>query len=82
VPGLTLTPVVYPRAKPKEFAFSDKPVLVFEGRTVLRLTARAGAGLPAGSHVLSGKLTLQACEGRACLPPRTVGVEVRIEVVE
>ena len=82
VQGLVVSPVSYPKAKLQKFEFSEKPLSVFEGKTVLRLTARAGAALPAGNHVLKGKLTIQACNNQVCLRPQTVNVEIPLEVVK
>src|ERR1044072_4900198 len=80
--GLSLSPVAYPKAKMQKFEFSEKPLSVFEGRTPLRLTARALPTLPAGSQVLKGKLTIQACNNQVCLRPQTVDVAIPIEVVK
>ena len=80
MPGLVLTPVVYPKAKMQKFEFSEKPLSVFEGNVVLRFTARA---LPtANSNTLKGKLTIQACNDQLCLRPQTVDVSIPIEVVK
>jgi thiol:disulfide interchange protein DsbD len=80
--GLVLSPVVYPKAKLQKFEFSEKPLSVFEGKAALRLTARALPTLPAGSQVLKGKLTIQACNNQVCLRPQTVDVAIPIEVVK
>jgi hypothetical protein len=80
MPGLVLTPVVYPKAKTQKFEFSEKPLLVFEGSVVLRFTARA---LPtANIGALKGKLTIQACNDQLCLRPQTVDVSIPIEVIK
>src|ERR1044071_3002626 len=80
MPGLVLTPVVYPKAKMQKFEFSEKPLSVFEGNVVLRFTARA---LPtADSNTLKGKLTIQACNDQLCLRPQTVDVSIPVEVVK
>ncbi|HKS39729.1 MAG TPA: protein-disulfide reductase DsbD domain-containing protein [Blastocatellia bacterium] len=80
VPGLVVSPVVYPKAKMQKFEFSEKPLSVFEGSVVLRFTARA---LPnAGANTLKGKLTIQACNDQLCLRPQTVDVSISIEVVK
>ena len=80
MPGLVLTPVVYPKAKMQKFEFSEKPLSVFDGNIVLRFTARA---LPnAGGNTLKGKLTIQACNDQLCLRPQTVDVSIPIEVVK
>jgi len=79
--GLSLSPVVYPRAKMQKFEFSPKPLSVFEGKAVFKLTARALPSLAAGSQTLKGKLTVQACNNQICLRPEKVDVTIPIEVV-
>jgi thiol:disulfide interchange protein DsbD len=80
MPGLVVTPVVYPKAKLQKFEFSEKPLSVFEGSIVLRFTARA---LPtANVGALKGKLTIQACNDQLCLRPQTVDVSIPIEIVK
>jgi hypothetical protein len=49
--GLTTTPVVYPKAKLEKFEFSEKRLSVFEGKAVLKLTARALPSLAPGPRV-------------------------------
>lgn len=78
--GLTTTPVVYPKAKLQTFEFSKKPLSVFEGKVVLKLTARAVASLATGAQTLKGKLTVQACNNKLCLRPQTVDVSILLQV--
>src|SRR5437867_1618896 len=59
--GLTTSPVIYPKAKLQKFEFSKKPLSVFEGKSVLKFTARALPSLAPGAQTLRGKLTVQAC---------------------
>ena len=80
VAGLTTTPVIYPKAKLQKFEFSQKPLSVFEGKAVLKLSVRALPALPAGSHTLSGKLTVQACNNQQCLRPQTIDVSIPLQV--
>ena len=79
-PGLTASPVVYPKAKLQKFEFSKKPLSVFEGKTVLKLTARALPSLAPGAQTLKGKLTVQACNNQQCLRPQTVDVSIPLKV--
>lgn len=79
-PGLTTTPVTYPRAKLQKFEFSEKPLSVFEGRAVLKVTARALTSLASGSQTLRGKLTVQACNNQQCLRPQTIDVSIPLQV--
>ena len=80
--GLSVSPVVYPRAKMQKFEFSPKPLSVYEGKAVFKVTARALASAAAGSQTLKGKLTVQACNNQLCLRPQTVDVAIPIEVVK
>jgi DsbC/DsbD-like thiol-disulfide interchange protein len=76
--GLTLGPVIYPKAKMQKFSFSEKPLSVFDGQAVLKFTVRAGAA--AASQTVNGKLTIQACNDEQCLRPQTVDVSISIDV--
>ena len=78
--GLTTTPVVYPKAKMEKFEFSEKPLSVFEGKAVLKLTARALPSMAPGAHSLKAKLTVQACNNKLCLRPQTIDVSIPLQV--
>jgi thioredoxin:protein disulfide reductase len=78
--GITTTPVLYPKAKLQKFEFSQKPLSVFEGKVVLKFTAHALPSLSAGSHALTGKLTVQACNSQQCLRPQTIDVSIQLNV--
>jgi thiol:disulfide interchange protein DsbD len=78
--GLSTTPVAYPKAKLQKFEFSQKPLSVFEGKSVLRLTARALPTLTPGSQTLKGKLTVQACNNQQCLRPQTIDISIPLQV--
>jgi len=78
--GLTTSPVIYPKAKLQKFEFSPKPLSVFEGKTVLRLTARALPTAAPGAQGLKAKLTVQACNDQACLRPQTIDVTIPLQV--
>jgi hypothetical protein len=79
--GLSVSPVVYPKAKMQKFEFSPKPLSVYEGKAAFKMTARALPSL-AGSQTVIGKLTVQACNNQVCLRPQTVDVAIPIEVVK
>ena len=79
-PGLTVGPVLYPKPKMQKFSFSDKPMSVYEGRAVLKLTIRALPAASPGGHTIQGRLTIQACNNEQCLRPETIKVEVPVEV--
>jgi len=80
VTGMTTAPIVYPKAKLQKFEFSPKPLSVFEGKTVLKLSVRALPSAAVGSQTLKGKLTVQACNNQACLRPQTIDVSIPLLV--
>src|SRR3954466_15342049 len=62
--GLSVSPIIYPRAKMQKFEFSPKPLSVYEGKAIFKMTARALAQLGGGAQTLKGKLTVQACNNQ------------------
>ena len=80
VKGLSLARVVYPKAKLQKFPFSEKPMSVYEGKALLKFNTRVLATLAAGSYVVKGKLTVQACNNEQCLRPQTIDVEIPFDV--
>lgn len=79
--GFTTTRVTYPKAKVQKFEFSEKPMSVYEGQTVLKFNARALPSVAPGAHTLKAKLTVQACDDKQCLRPQTLNLDIPIEVV-
>lgn len=79
--GLSTLAVRYPRPVVKKFPFAETPLSVYEGRAILRFSARASPQLALGRHALKGKLRVQACNDQICLQPKTIEVEIPMEVV-
>ena len=80
-PGvLEVTDVTYPQPKMERFAFSNKPVSVFDGAVKTTSKVKVPATIPAGTTHLMGKLRYQACNDRMCLPPRTLEIKVPVEI--
>lgn len=78
--GLSTTAVTYPKAKLQKFEFSKTPLSVFEGKAVLKFSARGLPSLATGSYTLKGKLTVQACNNQQCLRPQTIDVSIPLQV--
>lgn len=79
--GVTASAIVYPAASMRKFPFSKTPMSVFEGRAIIRFSLRTLPSLAPGSYTLRAKLTVQACNDQACLPPKTLDVNIPFEVV-
>jgi DsbC/DsbD-like thiol-disulfide interchange protein len=70
----------YPKPQLEKYEFSEKPLSVFSGDFDLHSRFQVPAGAPSGPNVLLGKLRYQACNARACLPPKTVEVRLPVEI--
>ena len=88
---LTLTPELpvgfrvvgdpdYPKAQMTRFPFSAKPMAVYEGRFVVRMTLEAAAGAPTGAVKIPMTLKFQACNDQLCLPPAKLPLTVEFQV--
>lgn len=73
--GVVLGEVEYPEPLSKRMAFSDEPLLLYEGTIRMRAPIREGA--PA---IVTGSLRYQACNDTTCLPPRTLELATRAAV--
>lgn len=78
--GVTVTKTGYPAAKYETFTFSDKPLAVYEGTAVIKVTFKADASAAAGATEIPCKVTFQACNDQQCLPPSTVDVTIPVEI--
>ncbi len=72
--------VAYPKPSLEKYEFAAKPLSVFTGNFILAATFKVGANAPAGPGAATGKLRYQACNERACFPPKTVEVTVPYQV--
>ena len=71
--GVRMEPVEYPRGASYSFAADPGEVLdVYSGAVVLRVPVVAAVG----EHVLQGMLRYQACDQKACYPPKTLALVV------
>ncbi len=67
--AVRMEPVEYPKGVSYSFATDPGEVLdVYSGAVVLRVPVVAAAG----EHVLKGTLRYQACDQKACYPPKTL----------
>jgi DsbC/DsbD-like thiol-disulfide interchange protein len=80
-PAIKVEKVVYPRGAPKKFAFLDSPISVYEGEIRLGAILLVNHSAKPGTYALQGKLTYQACNDHACLPPSSVPLEASVRVV-
>jgi len=72
--------VSYPKGQLHTFAFSKKPLNVYEDKVILRVAMSALPDAPLGAQHIPLKLRYQACSNEICLPPVTVDVDAGINV--
>ena len=81
LPGaLETVEVAFPKAGMEKYEFSEKPLSVYTGTVELTTTFKTAAGAAVGPGVLLGKLRYQACNNKACFPPKTVDVKLPFSV--
>ena len=78
--GMTVGPIVYPRALMRDLKFSKSKVAVYEGRTSIRFPVTVPANYTGGSGEIRGKLRFQACNDESCFPPVTREVKIWLNV--
>jgi len=78
--GLVGGDVVYPKATLEKYDFGDKPLSVFTGNFELLVKFQVAPDAPAGPGMKTGKLRYQACDNKACYPPKTLEVSVPFQV--
>jgi len=89
VPGLELTPSIYPRAKILYMPAIQERVPVFEGtfriRQDLKISSTAefsnSLGTDGKTFTITGKLSYQACDSKTCFLPMSVPLQWQVQVL-
>jgi Disulphide bond corrector protein DsbC len=79
-PPIEVVRTDYPEGKLEKYSFSEKPLSVLTGDFDITTEFKAAATAPVGSQTLTGKLRYQACDNRACYPPRSIEVKLTVDV--
>lgn len=74
---LRVESVAYPPAEEVKYDFSDKPLSVYSSRVEIVTTFHVES-VPADPGELRGSFRFQACNDKACLPPKTLPVRVPV----
>ena len=78
--GFKAGAVTYPKGQLRSFAFSRKPLNVYQDTVILRVPLTALANAPLGPQHIPLKLRYQACSKEVCLPPVTLDVDAQVNV--
>lgn len=79
--GLRVERIIYPEGKLTKFPFSDTALSVYQGEVPIGILLRIPKSLSSKSISLKGKLTYQACNDHACLPPASVPLSLNLKVL-
>lgn len=71
----------FPQPKLEKYSFSEKPLSVFSGEFDIVTRFQVPDSAKPGMSTLSGRLRFQACNDRMCLPPKSLDVQVPIEIL-
>lgn len=77
---ISLNSVFYPKPLVKTFAFSDKPLHVYEGETPLTVAFEAAPTAQKGQQSIPAKLRIQACDDQVCYPPGSIDVVIPVMI--
>lgn len=78
--GLSFGKVAYPAQLERTFSFSEKPVVVYEGKTVFVVEGTVAADAAPGPRTVRSLLDFQPCSDTQCLAPAQVAATLSIEV--
>jgi DsbC/DsbD-like thiol-disulfide interchange protein len=78
--GISVGKIAYPAGRDVTFPFAEETLNVYTGSFTVIVPVKAGA--KAGSFPVHGELTYQACNDRACFPPRHLPVEFEVKVAK
>jgi thiol:disulfide interchange protein DsbD len=79
---ISVEKLVYPKGELKKFAFADQPLSVYQGTLLVGALLNIAPGVSSGNYPLNGKLTYQACNDNACLPPASAPLALTVKVVD
>lgn len=77
---LKLSKTSWPSAKKYKFSFSETEMDVYDGSINIGLTLKANKDLKPGKYEVTGAVNYQACNDRACFPPKNAEFSVTVTI--
>lgn len=77
---LESTDISFPKPSMEKYAFSPTPLSVYTGNFQIVNKFKVPANAAAGMAVQTGKLRYQACNNKACFPPKTLEIKLPVEI--
>jgi len=80
IAGFTVGHAIYPPNKTVKESYSPKPLLVYQGRAVIKVPITVASTLKPGQYTLNCALIYQGCNHTACYPPQNPKIRVPVTV--
>jgi hypothetical protein len=77
---LQMETVTYPQPSLEKYSFSDKPISVVTGEFAIATKFKVPGDAATGPAAQTGTLRYQACDNKACYPPKSVPINVTVNV--
>jgi DsbC/DsbD-like thiol-disulfide interchange protein len=78
--GLSFAAPVYPKAKEVRVQFADKPVEMYGGQVVVRLSGQVAKGMKPGVYPVKARVSYQACDDMVCHMPSAAELSFQVKV--
>jgi hypothetical protein len=72
--------LVYPTGQTRKFGFSEKPLAVYEGESIIKVRLEAAKSARPGPLNLAAKLNVQACDDQLCYAPGTIDLTIPVTI--
>lgn len=79
--GVKIGSVSYPRGTNRKFAFSEKPINVYEGRVPFGFDVTVPATFRGNAVRVSVTVRYQACTDEVCYPPKSKAITLTAKVI-
>jgi hypothetical protein len=73
--------VQYPKPQSIKLDFEAKPLSILSGKFTFVTKFKAAPNAPVGPTIVTGKLRYQACNDKACFPPKTVEIKLPVDIL-
>jgi DsbC/DsbD-like thiol-disulfide interchange protein len=71
----------YPDPISEKFDYSDNELQIYDGDILLGALIKTEKGLSPGTQKINGRFQYQACDDSSCVAPKTIKLEILINIV-
>jgi len=80
VKGIKLAEPIFPKPKPFLLSGSTKKINTYDGKFEVQVPLSSDTTIAKGNKILKGKFRYQACDQKNCFFPKTIPVNVPVQV--